>query len=428
MARPLVVVVWLLLVPCGIASAGTRTSKVTIETDPPGAKVYLGLKEDGEKCTTPCTIDAPVGETAIIIEAENRRPVIENLVVRRSARPIKVVFKLEPAVGTLIVEGGDGATIRLDEEDVGTAPGQLDVVAGAHHVALIKNGKEIFSDFVDVEAGAEATIAAPAVAEPAAPDVVVVTDDDAPASPGARPTPMIGVIAAMNVGFRQFTYSNNETVDTQYDDREVGHLLTGATVELWPTTLLGARSLPGLALRVRFEYGVTPQAVSIRNAGMAMAQTSLTTAWRSLELSLQHRWWVANAGTIEVGAGYVDDRFRFRGEPDEVDMVPDAAYQAIRIGGRGSLLVRSFEPYVALENRIVLHGGAMEDRYALGTSVFGVRGALGTALHLGRFQVRLEGDVTLYRWAFRYYSSDPKRADGGSDTIEKLTLAVGYWY
>src|ERR1041384_5033154 len=59
--------------PRAALADGAKTSKVTIETEPPGAKVYFGLKEDGEVCTTPCTIDAPVGETAIIVEAENRR-------------------------------------------------------------------------------------------------------------------------------------------------------------------------------------------------------------------------------------------------------------------------------------------------------------------------------------------------------------------
>src|ERR1043165_5462626 len=103
--------------PRAALADGAKTSKVTIETEPPGAKVYFGLKEDGEVCTTPCTIDAPVGETAIIVEAENRRPVIESLVVRKSARPMRVQYKLEPAVGTLIVQGGGGATIKLDEQD-----------------------------------------------------------------------------------------------------------------------------------------------------------------------------------------------------------------------------------------------------------------------------------------------------------------------
>src|SRR5262252_9576582 len=100
----------------GSAAAGNKTSKVTIETDPPGAKVYLNLKEDGEVCTTPCTIDAPIGETPIIVEAENRRSIIENLVVpRKTARPLRVSYKLKPAVGALVIAGGDGAAIVIDE-------------------------------------------------------------------------------------------------------------------------------------------------------------------------------------------------------------------------------------------------------------------------------------------------------------------------
>src|SRR3954453_1772213 len=88
----------------GAAMADGKTSKVMIETDPPGAKVYFGLKEDGAICTTPCTVDAPIGETPIIVEAEGRRSIIENLVVpRKTARPMRVHYTLELAVGTLIV-------------------------------------------------------------------------------------------------------------------------------------------------------------------------------------------------------------------------------------------------------------------------------------------------------------------------------------
>src|SRR5437868_1431975 len=104
-----------------------KTSKVTIETDPPGAKVYFNLKEDGEVCTTPCTVEAPIGETPIIVEAENRRSIIENLVVpRKTARPMRVSYKLKPALGALVIEGGDGAAILIDEQGQGTAPRRFD--------------------------------------------------------------------------------------------------------------------------------------------------------------------------------------------------------------------------------------------------------------------------------------------------------------
>ena len=90
----------------------TRTSKVTIETDPPGAKVYFNVKEDGEICTTPCTVDAPVGETPIIVEAENRRSIIENLVVPRKTAVAKGTKTLK-VIGTTTRLQIDSDTLKL---------------------------------------------------------------------------------------------------------------------------------------------------------------------------------------------------------------------------------------------------------------------------------------------------------------------------
>ncbi|HMG55704.1 MAG TPA: PEGA domain-containing protein, partial [Kofleriaceae bacterium] len=148
-----------------VAQAGTaKTSKVTIETDPPGAKVYFNLKEDGEVCTTPCTVDAPIGETPIIVEAENRRSLIENLVVpRKTAKPLRVSYKLRPALGSLVIAGGDGAAILIDERSQGTAPRRFDdIAAGAHHVVIEKNGVKLYDAFVEIETDGEATVSPPA--------------------------------------------------------------------------------------------------------------------------------------------------------------------------------------------------------------------------------------------------------------------------
>jgi hypothetical protein len=410
-----------------VAAAGGKTSKVTIETDPPGAKVYFGLKEDGVVCTTPCTIDAPIGETAIIVEAENRRPLFENLVIRKkTARPLRVQYKLEPAVGTLIVEGGAGAMIKLDEEDAGVAPRRIDdVQAGGHHVAIERNGKQIFDDFVEIEAGAEATVLVPtAPLAPTPADQPAVT---ATAPSAAHRSPAVAASAVIDIGFRQFSYEGNTTPMTQRNGREAGQVLAGAILELWPTTLAGLSVLPGLSLYGRFEYGLTPHAVIITDSVTHMnMSTSLTTSWQNLEISLHHRWTITDAGTIEVGTGYVDDRYRFTGKPEEIAIVPDAAYKAMRIGGRASLLFGQVEPYITIENRIVLQGGAMDKRYKLGASVFGVRGSIGSVAHFGSFEVRLEGGATLYSWTFRPDGTEPAQAQGGNDVIESLMLAIGY--
>jgi hypothetical protein len=434
MARALLLVACLALAHRG-AAAGGRTTKVTIETDPPGAKVYFGLKEDGEICTTPCTVDAPIGETPIIVEAENRRSIIENLVVpRRTAHPMRVTYKLEPAIGALVVEGGTGATIKIDDEDKGKAPGRIDgLAAGAHHVVVEKNGKPIYDEFVEIEAGHEATVTPLASADLASSQpggntpAIAATTIAAVPQPRRR-TPAFAVAGAFDFGARQFTYSNNTTPATQRDNRESGQLLAGPIIELWPTTLLGLGALPGLALYGRFEFGLNSQPVDIVDSRSGMrVPTSLSTVWQSLEISLHHRWTIADTATIEVGGGYVQDRYEFQGDAAEIANVPDASYQAVRIGGRGSLLLGLVEPYVTVENRLVLSGGVMDTRY-LTASASGVHFALGAAARFGNFEARVEGGLTRYSWTFKADTGAPRSADGGTDLIENATVSLGYAY
>jgi len=413
----------------GVATAGRKTSKVRFETDPPGAKVYFNLKEDGEVCTTPCTVDAPIGETTVIIEAENRRSLFENLIVpRRTARPMKVQYKLELAVGTLIVEGGPGATIKIDDEVRGTAPARIEgVLAGPHRVVVESNGKARYDQFLEIEAGQETTVSPPAIIAfaPATASPPAITAS-APAPAAARRPPAVAVSGVVDVGFRRFRYNDNATPATQRDDQEAGQLLMGPVIEVWPTTLLGLHVLPGLALYGRFELGVNSQEVTAGDA--SVMRTSMSTSWRSIELSVHQRWTIPRSGTIEVGAGYVQDVYQFKGDPTDVAIVPDANYSAIRIGARASLLFGALEPYVTTENRIVLSGGAMDKRYQLGSSVNGVHGALGAAWRLGPVELRAEGGLTLYSWTFKPAADALAQAKGGSDFIRNVTLAVGYVY
>ena len=109
--------------------------------------------------------------------------------------------------------------------------------------------------------------------------------------------------------------------------------------------------------------------------------------------------------------------------------MPDADYRSIRIGVRGSLLVGSIEPYLAIENRIVMSGGkVIEDRFSLGASATGLRGALGFAARLGSFAARLEGSLTRYAWTFKFNTMDEFKADGASDSIIMISAALGYEY
>ena len=148
--------------------------------------------------------------------------------------------------------------------------------------------------------------------------------------------------------------------------------------------------------------------------------TSLSTAWRSLEVSVHQRWTIAGSGTIEVGAGYVQDRYQFTGDPapDRDRARRQLQARADRRAGVAACSVASSRTS-RTENRLVLSGGAMDRRYTLGTSVNGVHGALGAAVRVGRLEARLEGGLTLYSWTFRFDTSTTRpQADGGSDLVQ----------
>jgi hypothetical protein len=141
---------------------------------------------------------------------------------------------------------------------------------------------------------------------------------------------------------------------------------------------------------------------------------------------------IASTGTVEVGAGYTDDHYQFtsgdRVGDDQRAHVPDTSYKAVRIGGRASLVAGVLEPYVAIENRIVLSGGPLGDRYKFGASAVGYHGELGAVLHLGRFELRAQGSMTLYSWTFRPDANAADEATSATDLIEQVGLSVGYVY
>jgi hypothetical protein len=227
-----------------------------------------------------------------------------------------------------------------------------------------------------------------------------------------------------DVGFRKVRYDGVVTTSTLRTEDEGGQVIAGPQVEIWPGTLAGVRALRGLSLVGRFQFPVNKQPVT---GGGLMGTT--TTYWQSLEVSLRHRWTIANTAAVEVGAGFVRDQHQFNTEFDaDRRLVPDADYRSVRIGVRGALVAGSLEPYLAAENRIVMSGGAIGDRFSLGASASGLRGALGVIAHFGGFAARVEGSATRYSWTFKYDNMDEFKADGASDSIFMISAALGYAY
>jgi hypothetical protein len=426
-----------------IASAAEAAPKkrVKIDSDPAGATVYFNSKEDGPVCTTPCTVEAPVGDTPVIVELENHKQLFENLTVT-TRKPVNVKYKLVPAIGTINVKGPSGAKITVDGEDKGKAPNSFSVPAGTRTVILTLDGKKIATEFVDVPSNDEVDVD---VKAPKTKPVVAVKEEEeeeeeetptgggattgvttstTTVSPAPARGPYFSLGLAMDVGFRNFTYDNPET-DNLSPEKEGGQVLIGPVAEFWPGTAAKVRFLRGLSVFMRFGYGVNKQAVKQK---ISMTTTSAKTFWRAFEVSLRHRWTIKKLVTLEVGGGYVRDQYQFSGMVEDIDLVPDADYHNVRVGARVSFLLGTIEPYFTFENRLVLSGGNLEKRFD-DASATGVRATLGAEAKFGAVNVRVEGALNYYKWSFTSNETTDKwRADGGTDSIKFITAAVGYAY
>ena len=425
----------LVVLACVATAEAAPKKKVRIESDPPGATVYFNSKEDGPVCTTPCTVDAPVGETSIIVELENHKQLFENLVVT-AKKPSVVKYKLLPAIGTINVKGPAGAQITVDDEDKGKAPAKFEVPAGTHTVILTVDDKKSATEFGDVASNDEVVVEGKAVAsgKPKVEEETVEEETTTPSGSSDVSTststtvtkkrergPYVSLALAMDIGFRSFEYDNAETANLP-PEKEGGQVLVGPVVEFWPFTVAGVRALRGLSLLVRFGYGVNSQPVK-----QSMMTTSAKTFWRAFEASVRHRWNLSSLG-LEVSGGFARDQYQFEGMVQDIDLVPDADYKTVRLGAKAALRLGTFEPYFGIENRIVLSGGTIEKRFDK-ASANGVRAVLGAEAKLGAVNLRLEGALNYYVWTFEYQSSmDTFRASGGTDSVKFITAAIGYAY
>lgn len=428
-----------LVLAAGEARAEVKR-EVPIESEPPGAEVYLNSKDEGSICTTPCTIKAPVGESVLIVELAGHVSKMERLVVPKRGKPAAVKLKLLRALGTVTVKGPAGAAIRIDGEDMGKAPASLEVEAGPHTVALAVAGKQVLQELIEVVQNDEVVVRSPdataSTEPPADPDPPVeggVGDRAAPAR--AARGPIVAVSAIFDFGFRDFRYDNGVSeTPTGVAANEGGVITGGPMIELWPGALLGRPLLRGFSLMGRLQFPINRQAINGETAGLMGNNKSV---WQSLEISARHRWTIAKRGTIEASTGFVRDQYDYEDitEPTDRDLLPIATYASIRIGVRGSLLfpvsVGLIEPYLTGENRIVLTGGStIEDRFTRSADVSsGLRGTAGVRATRGRFGAQIEGSLTRYAWTFKFESNDDRfRADGAVDLNKSISAALTFAY
>jgi hypothetical protein len=431
----------LVLLALGPAHAGP-TRKVLIESEPPGASVYVDDVDKGVACEpTPCEINAPVGTVMLIIRLDKYEPEIKEIDVPKGKRALQQKYKLKSAIATIKVDVPKGASVRIDEEDKGKAPVEISVAAGdPHHIVVVSNGKTVFDDIQELSTGEEYVVKPKIASAPTVAETPTVTDDDDESSGGSDDDGSVGsgritgktdgkprsaFISgglAFDVGIRHVSYTTPAMSDFVRELEGGSQALAGPAVEFWPGRMLGVYPLRGLSLFARAQFSVVAQTVTGKDLDGAV-----TSKWSSYEASLRQRFQLSTF-VVEVSGGYVQDSFGFDASSmNDLDKMPIADYQSLRLGARLGFVSDNIEPYLSAENRIVFAAGELASRYA-SSSATGLRGSAGVMMKLGMLNARLEGTLMSYSWDLTYENTSKWKASAASDSLMLVSAVVGVSY
>ncbi|HET9988544.1 MAG TPA: PEGA domain-containing protein [Kofleriaceae bacterium] len=427
----------------GTAGAG-GTRKVDVTSEPAGASVYLNDVTTGEVCQTPCAVDVPIGvETNIILQKNGYTPDVVSVTPARKGKQKPVSSTLTAAIATLEIKDAafKGAKIVIDDVEKGVAPQSLQVEAGPHHVAIVSKGKALFDDIVDVDAsdnhevkpvpggGPVTTVATTSTGggggggsdDELGVGVTKPVEIEKHSEPSGPSRPFIAVGGDMDVGFRQFSYDQPNNLAAT--ESEVGAVMLGPTMEIWPIEALGGSHFRGLSLFGKVAFGINHQPV----LDMQNMPLGPQTYWGNIEVDLRHRWTLGEESSISAEGGFVRDQLQFTGGSKMTrDEVPVADYRSIRIGVRAATMLGALEPFATVEGRIVLSGGELATRFA-SADITGARIAAGAQVRAGPVYLRAQAALTYYGWTFTNASADPMAATaaGATDVIEVLSFVIG---
>lgn len=139
-----------------------RVALLRVETDPPGATVYLDRRDLGAVGTSPRTLAVPPGPHRVLVEMDGYRPAQSAEIFAETGTETAVDLALSRIVGTVRVEGEpEGAEIRLDQEDgpvVGRLPATLELVPGPHVLFVSSPDWTTSTRVLTVSPGAETRV------------------------------------------------------------------------------------------------------------------------------------------------------------------------------------------------------------------------------------------------------------------------------
>jgi outer membrane receptor protein involved in Fe transport len=128
-----------------IARIGPNVAVLKVESDPPGATVFIDRKDLGSRGKAPRALALAPGKYKVIAEIDGYESATAEVVEAKLGAETRVPLKLTRIVGTLqvAIEGAPAATVHVDDEKAApacTAPCQIELPPGRHLIYFTREG------------------------------------------------------------------------------------------------------------------------------------------------------------------------------------------------------------------------------------------------------------------------------------------------
>lgn len=185
-----------------------RVALLTIESDPPGATIYLDRKDLGSRGVTPRTLALPEGAHTVLLELSDFEPAQSDKLELKLGEETHSAIRLQPVLGTIQVAGTKQSQIRLDSAPSPkcVVPCALKAQVGKHVVSVSQDGFRT-REF-PVEVLAHEVVPLNAVLEPLSGSAVVNADvRDALITVDGQPRAFTPAVVTLPVGRHEIVIS-----------------------------------------------------------------------------------------------------------------------------------------------------------------------------------------------------------------------------
>lgn len=133
--------------------------KVTVETRPEGAVIFVDEKAKGAMGTAPLDFDLLPGEYLVIAELKGHEPATQRVVLKEGASE-SITLTLVPSgqvASVMLLVSEKGANIMVDGKKVGQSPlpEPLRLRAGTREVTVMRPGYAVWKKEIEVKAGTD---------------------------------------------------------------------------------------------------------------------------------------------------------------------------------------------------------------------------------------------------------------------------------